>query len=145
MASSVLSVPVCMVRETQQCSSIVRRVLIVEQQPSIMEILHWALKLQGYATSHAEGKDWIEQSLVDGDDYLAIVLDLSIEAWFNRDAIIERIEQRWNTFHTGKPPLIVLTTITGTEHSLNGYPLVRKPFHLGELLSEVKLLASESV
>ncbi|TMC15742.1 MAG: hypothetical protein E6J34_21275 [Chloroflexi bacterium] len=145
MELSVLSFPVSMVRETKQRSSVARRVLIVEQQPSIVEILHWALKLKGYEISEVSGKDWIDQTLVGDNDYLAIVLDLSIESWFNRDAIIQCLEQRWNTFHTKKLPLIVLTTVSGTERSLNGYPIVRKPFHIGELLAEVELLASQNV
>jgi len=70
------------------------------------------------------------------------VLDLSRESWFNRNVVIQDLEERWSIFHADKPPLVVLTTFLSTDKQINGYPLVHKPFHIGDLRATVELVAS---
>ncbi|TMC21659.1 MAG: response regulator transcription factor [Chloroflexi bacterium] len=126
MELSVLSLPAYMAKEKQHTSS-ARRVLIVEEHPSIVNLLYWALKLEGYEAIATPGKDWIDQTIVSGNDFLAILLDLSREAWSNRDT-----------------PLVVLTTTPNTDRHIDGYPIIRKPFHIHELLSKVESFTSQS-
>jgi len=117
-------------------------VLIVEEHAAVIDMLRWAFRLEGYETVVAESENWIEQLIVRGNDFSAILLDLSSRSWLNRDAAIQRLEKRWRSFHYRKLPLIVLTTSLSAERHVNGYPLIHKPFHVGELLAKVESVVS---
>jgi len=145
MEASVLSLPAYMVKDKKLYPSSARRVLIVEEHPEIVNLLYWVLKLEGYEAIATRGKDWIDQTIVSGNDFLAILLDLSREAWLNRDTIIQYLEERWTTYHYGKPPLVILTTSVTTDKQIDGYPVIRKPFHLRELLAKIESVASQSL
>jgi len=143
MELSVLSLPAYMAKEKQHTSS-ARRVLIVEENPSIVNLLYWDLKLEGYESIMTPHKEWIDVTMLICNEFLAILLDLSREAWSNRDTIIHYLEERWTTCHSGKPPLVVLTTTPNTDRHIDGYPIIRKPFHIHELLSKVESFTSQS-
>ncbi|TMC21422.1 MAG: response regulator transcription factor [Chloroflexi bacterium] len=130
------------VREKQPRSFSTRLVLIVEEHPDIVDMLQWTLKLEGYESIVAQGQDWIDQMIISGNNFFAILLDLSKEAWLNRAIIIQQLEQRWSSLHPGKPPLVVLTTFVNTDKYTHGYPLVHKPFHISDLRAKVKLAAA---
>lgn len=140
MEATMPSLLECMERKNNHSSSL-RRVLIIEEHAAVIDMLRWAFRLEGYNTVVADSENWIEELIIRGNDYSAILLDLSNRSWLNRDTIIQCLEKRWRVFHYRRLPLIVLTTSLSAERHVHGYPLIHKPFHVGELLAKVESLA----
>jgi CheY-like chemotaxis protein len=110
-------------------------IVVVDDEPFIIDIISWTLRLTGYTVSSASN----------GVEGLALVQhiqpDVLIVDWFmpelNGAEVIERLRT------DGNAPYIILTTANPidrhTAFLLGGDNLLLKPFPLKELLRQVEL------
>ncbi len=96
-----------------------------------------ALELAGYrASAICNGPGalvWVDHAMQSGDSPALILLDLSIPP-VNDGTFLQQFRAKWNV----APPIIVLTTSAKIHDDLAGTErVIRKPFHIGNLLSEV--------
>ena len=113
-------------------------VLIIDDVPGIREMLCRALELAGYrASAICNGPGalmWADHAIQSGDSPALILLDLSIPS-MNDETFLHQFRARWNV----APPIIVLTTSAKIHDDLAGTErVIRKPFHICALLSEVE-------
>ena len=110
-----------------------RHVLVVEDNVTIADILCQALKLAGYrATAHAGGEAWIDNAMQSEDPPALVLLDLD-NPETNGAAFLHQLRVEWNP----APPIILLTTSKEIHDELAGERVVRKPFHIRDLLAEI--------
>jgi two-component system OmpR family response regulator len=113
------------------------RVLIVEDEPQLLNSLAEALREEGYAVDEAaDGEDGLEKAKM--WDYDAIVLDVMLPK-LNGFAVLERLRLRKKT------PVLMLTARTLTTDRVRGLDggaddYLAKPFELPELLARVRAL-----
>ncbi|MFT3812656.1 MAG: response regulator transcription factor [Acidovorax sp.] len=112
------------------------RVLLVEDDPMIGEVIQAALKDESYAV------DWVKHGQaaldsLDGQRYDLVLLDLGLPG---RDGlqVLERIRARGNPV-----PLLVITARDGLDDRLRGLDggaddYVLKPFEMAELLARMR-------
>ncbi len=113
-------------------------VLIIDDAPGIREMLCQTLELAGYrASAIGNGPGalvWADHAVQSGDSPALILLDLSIPS-VNDVTFLHQFRARWSV----APPIIVLTTSAKLHDDLAGTErVIRKPFHIGDLLSEVE-------
>ena len=112
-------------------------VLIIDDAPGIREMLRWALELAGYrASAICNGPGalvWADHAMQSGDSPALILLDLT-NLSLNDVTFLHRFRARWDV----APPIIILTTSAKIHDDLAGTErVIRKPFHICDLLSEV--------
>ena len=111
------------------------RLLLIEDEPDLLDSLAQALREEGYAVDTAEdGLDGLDKALT--WDYNAIILDgmlPRLDGW----AVLERLRLRKRT------PVIMLTArdgsrdrVRGLDHGADDY--VVKPFDLLELFARLR-------
>ena len=117
------------------------RLLLIEDEPDLLDSLAQALREEGYAVDTAEdGLDGLDKALT--WDYNAIILDgmlPRLDGW----AVLERLRLRKRT------PVIMLTArdgsrdrVRGLDHGADDY--VVKPFSARELLARIKAVLRRS-
>lgn len=117
------------------------RLLLIEDEPDLLQSLAQALREEGYAVDTAEdGLDGLDKALT--WDYNAIVLDgmlPRLDGW----AVLERLRLRKPT------PVIMLTArdgardrVRGLDHGADDY--VVKPFDLAELFARLRAVIRRS-
>ena len=113
------------------------RVLIIEDEPDLLESLAQVLREEGYAVDTAmDGPDGLDKALT--WDYSAIILDgmlPGLDGW----SVLERLRLRKRT------PVIMLTArdasrdrVRGLDNGADDY--VVKPFDLAELLARLRAI-----
>lgn len=114
------------------------RVLVVEDDPGIGELLREDLGEQGYAVDWVTGGDEA-LGLLSSFPYDLVVLDVMLPG-HNGFAVTERLRQEGN-----KVPVLMLTARDALEDRVKGLELgaddyLVKPFHLSELRARVRAL-----
>jgi two-component system response regulator RegX3 len=115
----------------------VRRLLIAEDEPAILDALAYTLRAEGYEVETVEdGEAALEQALTDGYDLM--ILDLMLPRLSGTE-ILRRVRQQ------SALPVIVLTAkstetdrVLGLEIGADDY--VTKPFSMAEVVSRVRAL-----
>jgi two-component system, OmpR family, response regulator len=113
------------------------RILVVEDEPRLLQSLAKALREEGYAVDTADaGDDGLYKA--ESWDYDAIVLDImlpGLDGW----QVLERLRQKKQT------PVLMLTArdatrdrVRGLDHGADDYLV--KPFDLPELLARLRAL-----
>ncbi len=114
-----------------------RRLLIAEDEPAILDALAYTLRAEGYEVETVEdGEAALEQALTDGYDLM--ILDLMLPRLSGTE-ILRRVRQQ------SALPVIVLTAkstetdrVLGLEIGADDY--VTKPFSMAEVVSRVRAL-----
>ncbi|HEY4035939.1 MAG TPA: response regulator [Ktedonobacteraceae bacterium] len=117
------------------------RVLVVERNPAICDMLCRALELAGYCvTEHTGGEGWIESVKQSDEPPALILIDLSIPP-MSGITFLHHLRAQWKAM----PPIIALTTNKQIYDELAAVERVfYKPFHICELLAEIQQVLSLS-
>src|ERR1700677_728304 len=114
------------------------RVLVVEDEPDLLNVLTQSLREEGYAVDLAtNGQDALYKA--SGGHYDAIVLDLMLpvmDGW----EVLRQLRKEGQTV-----PVLVLTARDAVHDRVSGLDLgaddyVKKPFELDELLARLRAL-----
>ncbi|GCF07644.1 response regulator [Dictyobacter arantiisoli] len=137
-----------MIQPTLQHEEHLPVVLVVDDNSAIRDMVSWALELDGYEPAEAaegqEALDWMSNAVREGRTPAVIVLDLAMPG-MDGDTFLQRLQEYWNSdnISTPRPSVIVITAGTGVSSA--SHPgverIIRKPFHLRDLLDIVRLLA----
>ncbi len=117
------------------------RVLIVEDEPDLLQALVQALKEEGYAADWAlDGLDGLNKA--EACDYEAVVLDLMLPG-------IDGLELLKRLRKSKKTPVLILTARDGVSDRVKGLDggaddYLVKPFALSELLARLRALIRRS-
>lgn len=112
-----------------------KKILIVEDEKTIAEILLYNIKAQGYdAEARHDGKSGLDEALTGGYDLILLDLMLPVMDGFE---VCERVREKLDT------PIIMLTArdaendkVRGLDTGADDY--MTKPFSMSELMSRVR-------
>jgi two-component system OmpR family response regulator len=112
------------------------QILLIEDEPGIVDFLQRGLRAQGYEVSTAlDGDSGLEKAL--SADVSLVVLDMMLPGRSGLDVL--------RTVHDAKPglPVIVLTALGDVEHRVTGLDAgavdyLTKPFSLTELAARIR-------
>jgi two-component system OmpR family response regulator len=113
------------------------RVLVIEDEPALLQVIARALREEGYAVDEAaDGRDGLFKAT--SWDYDAIVLDLMlphVDGW----TVLERLRR------THKVPVLLLTARDGVQDRVRGLDAgaddyLVKPFEMAELFARLRAL-----
>lgn len=118
-------------------------ILIVEEQPTIQELLCWVLHLAGYRSTACADRQaaltWKEQAMMPGGDPVALLLDLSLLGVTEALDFLHHLRARWRDAGGTPPTVIVLTTSKQVQRALETREhVLQKPFHVRELLALIQ-------
>ena len=115
-------------------------ILVIENNAAIADMLYWALELEGYRAAEVKGGqaalDWLDNFFRTGRSPSLILLGVSTP-WLYTKAFLHDLHEKWNNMPYKRPPIIILTTlpveIDNVEHLV-----VQKPFHIRDLVAEIR-------
>jgi DNA-binding response OmpR family regulator len=115
---------------------VAKRVLVIEDEPGIVDFLERGLRAHGYEVATAlDGETGTELALA--DDVSLVVLDMMLPARSGLEVL--------RTLHAARPtlPVIVLTALGDVEHRVAGLDAgavdyLAKPFSLTELAARIR-------
>ena len=118
-----------------------RRILIVEDEPDIQELLCAYLREAGYETAVA-GDGVTALSLFQSQPFDLVLLDLMLPK-IDGFGVCELIRRQ------SQVPVLMLTALEGEEHQLRGFDLniddyVTKPFSMPVLLQKIRVILRRS-
>lgn len=118
-----------------------RRILIVEDEPDIQELLCAYLREAGYETAVA-GDGVAALSLFQSQSFDLVLLDLMLPR-IDGFGVCELIRRQ------SQVPVLMLTALEGEEHQLRGFDLniddyVTKPFSMPVLLQKIRVILRRS-
>lgn len=118
-----------------------RRILIVEDEPDIQELLCAYLREAGYETAVA-GDGVTALSLFQSQSFDLVLLDLMLPR-IDGFGVCELIRRQ------SQVPILMLTALEGEEHQLRGFDLniddyVTKPFSMPVLLQKIRVILRRS-
>ena len=115
-------------------------VLVVDDHPTMREMLSWMLSLQGYhpvcAANGQEALDWIKDNQYTGQHPAAILLDLLMPV-MNGATFLTQLHARWNAPYPA-PPVILLTVDKSNHEHLACRSVLLKPFHICDLYENLR-------
>ena len=117
------------------------RVLVIEDEPDLLQALVQALREEGYAADQAaDGREGLFEA--EGCEYEAIVLDLLLPGLDGLE-VLRRLRK------TRKTPVLILTARDGVSDRVRGLDsgaddYIIKPFALSELLARLRALIRRS-
>jgi CheY-like chemotaxis protein len=115
-------------------------VLVVDDHPTIREMLSWMLSLQGYrpvcAANGQEALEWIKNSRGSEQYPAAILLDLLMPV-MNGATFLTCLHAQWDA-PLPIPPVILLTVDKSNHDNLACRSVLLKPFHIGDLYESLK-------
>ncbi len=120
-------------------------VLVVDDNPSIRDMVSWALELDGYEPAEAaegqEALDWMFNAAREGRYPSVILLDLAMPG-MDGDVFLERLHQQWAPVYP-LPSIVVITAKAGVSdaQAMGVAQVVVKPFHVRDLLDIIRDLA----
>src|SRR5438876_12091909 len=110
-------------------------VLVIDDHPTILEMLSWALSFQGYqpacATNGQEALEWIKNALQTGQYPMVILLDLHMPV-MNGTGFLASLHAQWDA-PVPLPPIILLTVDKDDHSHLAFDDVLIKPFHIPDL------------
>jgi CheY-like chemotaxis protein len=116
-------------------------VLIVDDNPSIRNVVSWSLRFGGYepveAANGQEAANWMEQAAREKRYPAIILLDLAMPVMDGR-AFMAWLQAAWPA-HYPAPAIIIITAGHLDEKQFNPYvkQVVSKPFHVRDLLEVI--------
>lgn len=126
-----------------------KRILIVDDEPDICEILRFNLEMEGYETFVAEGADEAQETVnresANGHPIDLILLDVMMTS----KSGFEWAKELKNNSNTASIPIIFCTAKTMEEDLLRGFALgsddyICKPFRISEVKARVKAVLRRS-
>lgn len=110
-------------------------VLVVDDHPTIREMLSWMLSLQGYrpvcVANGQEALEWLKKPRSAKQYPAAILLDLLMPV-MNGATFLTCLHDQWNA-PLPIPPVILLTVDKSNHDHLACRSVLLKPFHIGDL------------
>ena len=85
-----------------------KRILIVEDDLALADVLANKLKLEGFETSTAPDGQ-VAMDLIDNEVYVLILLDLTMP-WFDGFHVLKDLQQK-----KFKTPIVIMSNLAGTE------------------------------
>lgn len=120
--------------------------LVVDDQPSIQEMLSWVLCFQGYQSvcvaNGQEALTWLEKA-ADRREYPSVILLDLLMPVMNGQMFLERLRTRWNA-PIPVPPVILLTVDSKNHDQLPCSNVLIKPFHIHELSQCLKMATGKA-
>jgi CheY-like chemotaxis protein len=115
-------------------------VLVIDDQPAILDMLSWTLSFHGYqAVCIANGQEaleWMESALHTGQYPAVILLDLFMPV-MNGARFLACLRDHWNA-PVPIPPIILLTVDKSNHDHLACSDVLVKPFHINDLRQRLK-------
>ena len=115
-------------------------VLVIDDHPTILEMLSWALSFQGYqpacATNGQEALEWIKNALQTGQYPMVILLDLHMPV-MNGTGFLASLHAQWDA-PVPLPPIILLTVDKDDHSDLACDDVLIKPFHIRDLCESLR-------
>ena len=123
-------------------------VLVIDDQPSILDMLSWMLHLQGYqpvcTTNGQEALEWMKNAVHAGQCPVAILLDLFMPV-MDGTSFLTCLHADWNA-PVPVPPTILLTVDKSNHDHLACDGVLLKPFHINDLCERLRqIIRKESV
>lgn len=119
-------------------------VLVIDDQPAILDMLFYALSLKGYQPvcvgNGQEALEWIKKAVQTGQYPLAILVDLYMPV-MDGTGFLASLHAQWNA-PVQIPPTILLTVDKNDYGHLGCNDVLIKPFHIRDLYERLRLLAS---
>jgi len=119
-------------------------VLVIDDQPAILDMLSWALSFQGYqpvcTVSAQEALEWIKNALHTGRYPMVILLDLHMPV-MSGTGFLASLRAQWDA-PVPIPPTILLTVDKGDHSHLGCNDVLIKPFHIHDFYERLRLLVS---
>lgn len=110
-------------------------VLVIDNQPAILDMLSCMLYLQGYqpvcVSNGQAALEWIKNALHTGKYPAVILLDLRMPV-MDGASFLTHFRTRWNA-PVPIPPVILLTVEKGNHDHLACFDVLLKPFHIHDL------------
>ena len=115
-------------------------VLVVDDQPAILDMLSWTLTFYGYQpvciANGQEALEWMESAFDTGHYPVAILLDLYMPV-MNGTRFLANLRDHWHA-PVPIPPIILLTVDKSDHDHLACDDVLLKPFHLHDLHERLK-------
>jgi DNA-binding NtrC family response regulator len=109
-------------------------VLLVDDEPMVRRLMRRSLQQAGYPVIEAtNGRDALARFRDDEDHIGIVVSDVMMPEMSGVDLARQLLELR-----PGLPIVFVSGHHEGLPHSMREFPVLAKPFHLGDLLSAVE-------
>ena len=119
-------------------------VLVIDDQPAILEMLSWTLSLQGYqpvcTASGQEALEWIKNALHVGRYPMVILLDLHMPV-MNGTGFLASLHAQWDA-PVPIPPIILLTVDKSDHSHLGCNDVLIKPFRIRDLYERLRRVVS---
>jgi DNA-binding response OmpR family regulator len=117
-------------------------VLVIDDQPAILDMLSWTLSLQGYqpacTANGLEALEWIKKARQREQYPTVILLDLHMPV-MNGTKFLTCLRDQWDA-PVPIPPVILLTVDKSDHSHLVCNDVLLKPFHLRDLYEKLRLV-----
>lgn len=125
---------------------VVPHILVVEDQPTIRELLSWTLQLAGYHDTASVGRQVLlspcEEGLLPADVPAVLLLDLSLLCTSEVVDFLCHLRAQWRIAGRLQPQIIVLTTNARVRAELRSREhILQKPFHVRDLITLIQQAA----
>lgn len=123
--------------------SVIKRVLIVEDEEGLAEAIKVRLEKEGYAARiSCDGDDALEKVRSESPDL--IILDIMLPK-LDGYSVAKRVRERELSQKRGRVPIIMLTARTSDIDGDAGYAAggdvyIKKPFEIGKLVELIKMV-----
>jgi len=119
-------------------------VLVIDDQPAILDMLAWTLAHQGYQpvciANGQEALEWIKNTLHIGRYPMVILLDLHMPV-MNGTGFLASLHAQWDA-PVPIPPIILLTVDKSDHSHLGCNDVLIKPFRIRDLYEKLRLVVS---
>jgi len=115
-------------------------VLVIDDQPAILDMLSWMLSFHGYQpvciANGQQALEWMKSALHTGQYPVVILLDL-IMPGMNGARFLASLRDHWDA-PVPIPPIILLTVDKSNHDHLACSDVLVKPFHIKDLRESLK-------
>lgn len=122
-----------------------RTILVIDDDPALLEVLSWALEEAGYTvaavTSGREALQWIQAAEAVGEPPVLVLLDLAMPGMSGQQ-VAAALRRQWGA---NSLPIIVISGDRQAElrgHELGAAFTLKKPFPMDRLLKIVRHFAA---
>jgi len=121
-------------------------VLVIDDQPAILDMLSWMLSFHGYhpvcIANGQEALEWMKSALHTGQYPVAILLDLFMPV-MSGARFLTSLRDHWNA-PVPIPPIILLTVDKSNHDHLACSDVLLKPFHIKDLRESLKQIIGKA-